>query len=399
MFKRRSLLRAGLAGTAALACPLPRYAWAETVDDRRLVLVILRGGLDGLAAVPAYGEPQFKQLRGNLALPQSELLDLDGYFGLHPSLARLHDLYRQRELTVFHGVASAYRERSHFDGQKLLENGTNHPLGASDGWLNRAVGEITRDRPDKSEYAMAFSQSIPLVLHGAHPVNSWSPSPLPDAGEDLIRRIADMYTEDLFLSAQLNSAVATREFAEAATDGDGMEPMRLRGGNAQLPALIKTAARFLANEDGPRIAVFESDGWDTHANQNGQLANLLAILDEAVAILKDESGAYWDKTVVLMVTEFGRTVAVNGTGGTDHGTAGVAFMAGGAVNGGKVVTDWRGLAGSDLYEGRDLYPSMDMRSIFKSVLHDYLRVPAAALESVIFPQSSGAASIPDLVRG
>jgi len=402
MISRRSLLKSSIAGSI-LAGPLGQLAYADTSNDARLVIMILRGGMDGLAAVPAYGEALYTQLRRNLALPPPRetdgVLDLDGYFGLHPALDHLHSLYKQKELIVFQSVASPYRERSHFDGQDLLENGTNRPAGANDGWLNRALVEITRTHTTSNEHAMAFAQSIPLILYGPHSVSSWSPSQLPEASADLIARIHDMYSNDEFLSSQLASAIAIREFAATTGNGDRMQANL--GRNNQLPLLVKMAGNFLSDLNGPRLAVFESNGWDTHANQGGAkgtLANRLSSLDEAIASLKARIGAAWSKTVVLVVTEFGRTVAVNGTNGTDHGTAGAAFMVGGAVAGGKVLADWRGLSKSSLYEGRDLYPTMDMRSIFKSVLHDHLQVSNSALESVIFPQSEVAVFLPDLVR-
>ncbi len=404
MINRRRFLQTGLTG-AMLANPISRFAWADTADDARLIIVILRGGMDGLASVPPYSDPSYSKLRGNLTIeaPRSTqgMFDLDGFFGLHPRLKHLYSMYEGGELIVTHGVATPYRERSHFDGQKLLENGTNHPLGAKDGWLNRAIPSISQAKLNRSEYAMALAQSIPLILYGEQPVGSWSPSPLPEVNEDLITRIAEMYSDDEFFLSRLNSAITTREFADDIA-GNIMVGTGGRGRNAQFTPIMKAAGRFLSSTDGPRVAVIDSNGWDTHANQgaiNGQLANRLTGLDEGVAALKKELGPVWSKTIITIVTEFGRTVAVNGTGGTDHGTAGVSFIAGGAVNGGKILADWRGLSKSALYENRDLFPTMDMRSIFKSILHDHLQVSTAMLNTSIFPQSDNAVYIPDLIRG
>ena len=398
MTNRREFMKlSGVAGLLSL--PAARLAFADITGDARYVLVILRGAMDGLAAVPPYGDNQYQKLRGTLALPspgvENGILDLNGFFGLHPSFKNLHAMYKNNEAVVFHGIASPYRDRSHFDGQKLLENGTNNPLGAEDGWLNRAIGTIPAQQKNS---AIAMAQKVPLILYGDHSVNSWSPAVLPEMEGSTLDRIMRMYQQDVFLSEQLETAIETREMAD---DMSMDENRRQRGGQALLKAYVEAAGKFLVDPDGPRIAVFESSGWDTHANQgnsNGQLANQFRSLDEGLQILKNALGSHWDNTVITIVTEFGRTAAVNGTNGTDHGTAGAAFVVGGAVNGGRLVTDWPGLAKNDLYEGRDLKPTTDMRSLFKSVLHDHLQVSNAALESTVFPDSGSAKFLPDLIR-
>ena len=384
--KRRQILKSTMALGAAFG--MPRLGFAAGTGDRRFVLMILRGGMDGLAAVPAWGDPDYRKLRGSLALnrpaEKKGLLDLDGFFGLHPSLVNLHGMYQQKELLITHAVASSYRERSHFDGQKQLENGTNSPLGARDGWLNRALKYMGNDH----HRAIALSQNVPLVLYGEDVINSWAPAALPQADEDTIRRIAAMYESDAFFHEQFTAALDTRAMA---ADLQGKGRMR-RGGRAMqdMDVYVKAAARFLRDENGPRIAVLESDGWDTHANQGtdrGQLANRFAQLDQGLVLLKKELGPAWKKTVVLVASEFGRTVAVNGSSGTDHGTAGVAFLLGGAVAGGRLDGDWPGLKRSQLYQGRDLAPTTDIRSLFKGVLHDHLEIASSAIEKSVFPDS------------
>lgn len=397
--QRRHFLRTGLslAAGASLTLLTPRAnrAFAATTEDARFVLVILRGGLDGLAAVPAYGEGRYPGLRGALALDGpgtvGGVLPLDGLFGLHPALASLHRMYGQGELAVAHAIASPYRERSHFDGQKVLEAGGTSPATSAGGWLNRALVAMTEAGAERE--AIALAEAVPLVLRGPATVSSWAPSRLPDSDEDTLARIRRIYeATDPELAERLTGALNARDLAGAA----GMNGSMRAGGQALTP-LTTAAARFLAAEDGPRIAVLEAGGWDTHANQgaaSGGLANRLGQLDAGLQSLRTELGPEWARTTVVVVTEFGRTAAVNGTRGTDHGTAGAAFVAGGAIDGGRVITDWPGLGERDLYEGRDLRPTLDLRALFKGVLHEQFGVGEAVLETGIFPDSKGVAPIP-----
>jgi uncharacterized protein (DUF1501 family) len=415
MVKRRTLLSCSL-GAAALA-HLPRLVLADHPGDARLVVVILRGALDGLAAVPAYGEPRYAALRGQLALasPGSSggALKLDGLFALHPSLTNLHALYGAGELAVLHAVATPYRDRSHFDGQMVLENGGT-AAGLRDGWLNRALGAFAAGKHDVAvgrgaapapaalppSLAVALADNVPLVLRGPESVTSWSPSRLPDAADDTLERVADLYANDPLLSSRLRDALAMRDMAGDSPQGGGAARGAGFRGDAQIGPLVSAAARFLKADDGPRIAVFEAGGWDTHANQGaeqGQLALRLGGLDGAVAALKRDLGAVWNDTALLIVTEFGRTVAANGTRGTDHGTGGCAFLAGGAAKGGRVIADWPGLGERDLLEGRDLEPTTDLRAVFKGVLRDHLGVSAGTLDTVVFPDSRAMAALDDLV--
>jgi len=383
---RRQFINAGT--TLTLFGPLANRAFAAATDDARFVLAILRGGLDGLAAVPAYGEGRYQSLRGALALasPGAEggVRKLDGLFGLHPALSNLHRLYTDGDLAVAHAVASPYRERSHFDGQKVLEAGGTSPSTSDGGWLNRALEALADESFGLG--AIALADTVPLVLRGPVTVSSWAPSRLPDTDDDTLARVREIYeATDPALANRLTEALNARDLAGAAGMENGM-----RGGGRQLAPTTAAAARFLAAADGPRIAVIEAGGWDTHANQGaaqGTLATRLTQLDAGLEALRTELGPVWDKTTVMVVTEFGRTVAVNGTRGTDHGTAGVAFVAGGAVAGGRVISDWPGLAERDLYEGRDLKPTLDLRALFKGVLGEQFGLSASALETRVFPGS------------
>lgn len=399
MVNRRDMLR--FAGAAAISSGIPGLTFARAESDARFVLVVLRGAADGLAVAAPYGDGNYRKLRGELALPapgdSDGLNKLDGLFGLHPSLPNIYKQYREDQALVFHAVASPYRERSHFDGQDMLENGAGQVGSLRDGWLNRALEPLGGALGN--EVAIAMAQNTPLVLRGNNSVTTWAPSQLPDAEESTLLRLQDLYASDEFFATRLAQALD----AQAIADGEaGMGQMRSRGNDAeQLRTMMQAAARFLTAEDGPRIAVLEAGGWDTHANQGtttGSLANRLESLDNGLLTLQSGLKEAWSKTIVAVVTEFGRTVAVNGTRGTDHGTASAAILLGGAVAGGRVVTDWPGLRGADLYQGRDLRPTTDLRSVFKAVLAEHLELPEAHLESVVFPNSRSAPPVQDIVR-
>ncbi len=419
---RRQLL-VGLPVTVALATrgfgPVA-VALAAAPTTRRLVVVILRGALDGLAAVAPYGDPDYRQQRGPLALaePGSEggVLDLGGHYGLHPALAPLYDWYRNGELAVIHAVAGPYRGRSHFDGQDRLEDGlavappAAPPVGdaGDSGWLNRALGALPLNRWfAQSRLGLAMGQTVPRVLRGAVPVGSWAPAALPEPSADLMQRLVQLYQGDPLLAPALDEGLRSQRFADAAlavapapVSPPGMVPTQPQGGG--FPGLAATLAQFLNPETGPRVAVMELGGWDTHAGQGtvtGRLAEALRPLASGLATLaRTLTPAVWRQTVVVVVTEFGRTVAANGTGGTDHGTGGCAFLVGGAVAGGRVITEWPGLARPALFEGRDLMPTLDLRAAIKGVLRDHLGVPAAAMDAVVFPDSAGAAPLSGLIR-
>ena len=400
MLDRREFIGAG--ASLSLLAPFASIADTNANPESRLVLVILRGGLDGLAAVPPYGDVRYQTLRAELALNApgrlDGVLDLDGYFGLNPALENMHGLYRDGELAVLHAVATPYRDRSHFDGQKVLEAGGATPAISASGWLNRALTALSNSGSGTN--AIALAPSVPLVLRGDHTVTSWAPSRLPDANEDTIARVRALYeATDPLLAERLIEALNAREIAgDMTAAGSGMNN---RGGRRQaLGPLAQAAGRFLRADDGPRIAVIDFGGWDTHANQGtalGPLAARLRALDNGLASLKAELGPTWATTSVLVVTEFGRTVAMNGTRGTDHGTAGCALLAGGAVNGGRIVTDWPGLAQNDLFEERDLRPTLDMRAVFKGLLAAQFGLTEAALETRVFPDSAAVAPLEGLV--
>jgi len=404
--RRRFVLSAGaLAASAAL----PTALFAKTGGSARLVVVILRGALDGLAAVPPHGDPDYARLHRELALAAPGAVDgelgLDDLFGLHPSLGFLHERYLGGELIVFHAAASPYRDRSHFDGQNVLENGLTQPLGTADGWLNRALASLpARPSGGDSERAVAISQNIPLLLRGEAPVLSKSPLASPDVDEDLLARLADLYSGDNWFSARLSEAVQTERLADRAPpveSPDANPGMARPAATDRIGGVARMAAALMRSDGGPEIAVIEASGWDTHANQGaakGALAQRLLGLDNALRSLAADLGALWPQTAVLVVTEFGRTAAMNGTRGTDHGTGGCAFLAGGAVRGGRVIADWPSLTARALLDNRDLRPTLDLRSVFKGVLDEHLHVDANTLATRVFPDSSSARSLRGLIR-
>ena len=373
MLNRRQLLGRGALGMALAAAP--RIAFAAWASDKRLVVIVLRGAMDGLSAVPAWGDPGFETARAGLAGDRAAALPLDATFALHPALAKLHARYQAKELVVFHAIASPYRDRSHFDGQNVLETGGTKPYGLPDGWLNRALSVA----PGSGDRGVALSPTMPLIARGKAPFTSWSPSLLPGPGADLVARIGRLYAGDTQLAAALAEAATANGAGNGAAIGAGLTP------------LMAAAARFLAEPNGPCAAVIDIAGWDTHANQNGAYSPLirnLKELDAGLETLATGLGARWADTAVVVMTEFGRTAAMNGTGGTDHGTGGAAFLLGGAVAGGRVIADWPGLSRAALLDGRDLRPTASLYAPLKAALTQHLGIPAGHVELAVFPDST-----------
>jgi len=421
-YSRRSFIGTSLfAGASTFMAS--RLALANASTDSRFVFVMLRGALDGLSAVPPVGDPEYSSLRGQIALAKSgegAALPLEGPFGLHPALKFLHESYAAKELAVLHAVASPYRERSHFDAQNVLESGDPRPHGSTSGWINRALTALPAGKA--REAGVALGANVPLAMRGPAEVASWSPTKIAALDEATLARITDLYARDPLLSQRLADALESDAIAnEAQTAADaesqdtamamtGTKPDSVverdakekRNYNARYAETARAAAGFLKRDDGPRVAMFDTTGWDTHANEGGaqgQLALRLRGLDAAMAALKETLGPVWRHTVVLVATEFGRTAAINGTRGTDHGTGAAAFLLGGAVAGGRVLADWPGLARASLLDSRDLKPTRDLRTVMKGVLRDHLDVPAAALDGQVFPDSAGVRPMNDLIRG
>lgn len=391
-FGRRAALL-GLA--AAFTLPRARVAFARAPGEARFAVVLLRGGLDGLFAVQPYAEAALRELRGPLALPEpgqeGGLLDLGGRFGLHPRMPNLHAMYAANEALILHAVAGNWRTRSHFDAQDLLESGADQRLAS--GWLNRALAAFP-DRPGARHAGLAVGTDMPLLMRGPTPVGNYAPRGGGMPAPDLLARVAELNAADPVTGPAMAEALAARGFATSTLGAQGMA--RPQPGGA-FRALALTAGRLMSEANGPRVAAFELTGWDTHAQQVNRLNGPLAQLDEGLGALKEALGEHWRRTAVLVVTEFGRTVRVNGTAGTDHGTGGVAFVLGGAVTGGRVGGDWPGLGSGALFQDRDLAPTTDLRSVAKGLLRDHLRLSAQAVARA-FPGSEAADPLGGLVR-
>jgi len=396
MTTRRHLLRAALAaGTLAPWATLSLGADAPAGNGKRFVFVILRGGMDGLSAAPVTGDPAFAEARGALGQFSVPPLPLQGPFALHPLLPQLHAMYGRGEAAVLHAVGLPYRERSHFDAQQVLESGGTRPHELTTGWLGRALAGAAGGAPLR---AVALETAVPLVLRGPTAVDTWAPSVLPEPTADLVARLSTLYRNDPALAQALARARGLREdpemsgLAGMASGAGGMTGGG--GGRGQAVALARKAAEFL--QKGAQVAVLDLGGWDSHANQaapQGAMSNNLRTLDATLAALREgltapEAGGAWARTVVLVATEFGREVAMNGTQGTDHGSGGVAFVLGGAVRGGRVLADWPGLARHERHEGRDLRVTTDLRAALRPLLADHLGVSRVALDKSVLPGSA-----------
>jgi uncharacterized protein (DUF1501 family) len=408
---RRSALL-GLSATVA-AGPV-KLALANAATDRRFIVVLLRGALDGLAAVVPYGDRNLRAIRADLVPPEpgrgigqkqgDALLDLGGFFGLHPALTGLHTMYQAGELLPVHAIAGPYRTRSHFEAQDLMQTGTVEPRRGNrtgdpapdafitSGWLNRALLEL----PGGVDRGLAVGQGTPLLLRGKAAVGSYAPAGFATPSPDLYQRIAALNAPDPLLGPAIADGLREQHFDEETLAADGEPEQALHSGYG-FPALAAAAGKLLAAPAGPRIAAFQLEGWDTHGNQVLLLRAPLAMLDAGLVALKTALGPAWTQTAVLVITEFGRTARANGTRGTDHGTATVAFLAGRAVAGGRVRATWPGLGAGRLFQDRDLAPTADVRSLAKGALAAQFGLSPAALAR-IFPASAAAEPMTGLLR-
>jgi uncharacterized protein (DUF1501 family) len=402
---RRELLLAS--GTLFAWAHMPKLAYAEGRDPRFLA-VILRGALDGLATVAPVGDPDWAGLRGEEALTlggKTPALKLDDFFALNPAMPNLHRMFQAGEAIVVHACATPYRERSHFDGQDLLESGLPKAGPSDTGWLNRALSGLQAGgRIDpKGGRIFAVGPVTPLVARGPAPVLSWSPQRIMPASDDTVARLLDLYRQsDTKLASVLEDNSKLTAIEQSGDMGMAHKPGG--PGPAQVRAYFSdaagNAAKFLAQPDGPRVGALALDGWDTHFNEGiaqGRLSQLLGSLDNALAAIKTNMGPAWRETVVALATEFGRTAHINGTDGTDHGTATVALLVGGALKGGRVIADWPGLKPAALYQNRDLAPTTDLRAVLKGVLKDHLRADDRTLAQNVFPGSDSVKPMAGLV--
>jgi len=397
--------RTTLLGLSALATAgRVKFAMADAPGAQRLVVILLRGALDGMSAIVPYGDPNLAPLRPKLIPPAvgqpGGMYDLGGFYGLHPALSNVYAMYQAGEALPIHAVAGPYRTRSHFEAQDLLQLGAPaDETSITSGWLNRVLAELPARPPQASLAGLAVGIGTPLLLQGPVQVGSYATDSFAIPPPDLYARIAALNAGDPLTGPAIAEGLREMSFdANIMSDDTAAAPGDLpaKGGNS-FPSLASKAGALLAAAQGPRIAVFQLEGWDTHGNQVGGLKPPLTGLDQGILNLKTALGPAWNDTVVLVVTEFGRTAAMNGTNGTDHGTATMAFVLGGNVAGGKVRATWPGLSGSQLFENRDLAPTLDVRAVAKGVLAAHLDLSDDALARV-FPGSGDASPLQGLLR-
>ena len=381
--RRGFLIRGGALGCSLAASPLlTPVTLAAAPWETRLVVIILRGAMDGLDVVQPYGDPDMASLRRTLGTGEAAgAHDLDGFYALHPGLADLMPLWRAGQLGFAHAVSTPYRDkRSHFDGQDLLEAGTGPdmaPGAVRDGWLNRMLQAVPGVR---AETAFAIGLGEMPVLSGSAPFSVWSPESrlgLSPATEALMGRVV---AGDPLFGDAFGSAIEIA--ASLDSDGVGGAASAGQGGRAHQKVAEFAASRLRAET---RVAAFSLNGWDTHARQAGGLGRALRVLSETILSLQSGLGPVWDRTAVLAMTEFGRTAHENGSLGTDHGTGGAMLMTGGAVRGGQVLGDWPGLAHGDLYAGRDLMPTADVRAYAAAAMQGLFGLNRDVLEGAVFP--------------
>ena len=380
---------------AGLSLPfLARVAEAAVPAGKKLVVIVCRGGMDGLSVAPPVGDPDYRALRGALALGDTAL-KLDGMFGLHPSLPAIHKLALAGQMRIAPAVATPDRARSHFEAQDVLETGAAGVYATTSGWLNRAVSAMGKVE------ALSVGPTAPLILRGPAAAGSWSPGRSVDAEGRLPTLLQDLYRDDPLLGPALARGLQTetlaRDTGASVASGQGMQGGRAGPGREAARAMGEALAGFLRAPGGPQVAAVSLDGFDTHANQAGLLGVRLSSLDALVDGLHGGLGPVWKDAVVLAVTEFGRTARVNGTGGTDHGTASTALLLGGALKLGGIVGDWPTLKREALFEERDVYPALDLRALEKGLLADHLGVERRALDTLVFPESAGVRPLTGLV--
>jgi uncharacterized protein (DUF1501 family) len=435
---RRSLL-AQAAGLGVSVSFLGGSAFAAAdgaMARRKMVVVICRGGMDGLSVSPPVGDPDYAALRGAVAVAPDQALKLDGTFGLHPALESVHALARKGQARIAPAIASPDRARSHFEAQDVLETGAAEVYGVNTGWLNRTLEVMG---PSKVE-GLSVGATAPLILRGKVQAASWSPGKGVNETARLPTLLQDLYKADPLMGPAFARGLETEAMAQQAmtalnpspvpvsTDATAMAPKAMwrnavntstvtpqvmappavapdkaaaianqRQGREAARKLGSTLAGFMIQQGGPRIAAISLDGWDTHAGQVGQLNTRLSYLDAVLDGLNTGLGEEWSNTVVVAATEFGRTARVNGTGGTDHGTGSTALVLGGGLKAGGIIGDWPTLKQDALFENRDVRPTLDMRGLFKGVLAEHMGVDRAALETKVFPDSADAKAVTGLV--
>ena len=373
--KRRQFVKMLGASASLVVMQSPVLAAINKANKKpaKIVWLILRGAMDSLHTIVPVKDPDYASLRPKLSNAfNEELLPLNSNFSLHPALKHMHSLYKNKQMMPIIAVGSGYPKRSHFDGQDYLESGLA-TMDHDTGWLGRAIN-LLQVQPNST--ALAVANSVPISLRETEKVRTWYPSNLKDADENIYESLMNLYQEDELLSARLSEGLNTQEMA-----GNNKTKKR-----AKFVDLAASCGKLLASDNGTDCAMLEVGGWDTHNNQAFRLARQLSDLDKGIAALQQELGDYWQNTVVMIATEFGRTAKENGTGGTDHGTGGAMFMLGGAIAGGKVLGQWPGLKHEQLFKGRDLMPTTSTFSWIATLLQQHWKLSNSDIAKV-FPDS------------
>lgn len=394
LMSRRAML--GVSAALFSSAFLPNFASGATNADARFLVVVLRGGMDGIGMVVPTTDSAYEAARQQLAIPAASTLTLNTDFGLHPALAGVHAMYQAGDAAFVPAVGIPLQNRSHFECQDNLENGLPNNTVNQTGWLNRLLGSLPAGDPIRVARGLEIGEA-PLILSGPEPVLGWSPTWFNKGTPENIARLEAVYTQ---MDSQLWNSLSNGLEADALALAEG-------AGQDNVSVLRKGfigAARLLRAATGPRIAVLSVGGWDTHSDQAdsdplvGQMADRMADLDQAIGDLKNELGAAWENTVAICVTEFGRTIDTNGSSGTDHGIGTSNIIVGGAVAGNQMIGDWPTLAPAARLEDA-LYPATDLRAVFKSILNQHIGVPSDILDTIVFPGSAGISLPAKLISG
>ncbi len=374
---RRQFLQIASSSLAMLSFPEGRALASQVGNasgNKKVIWLLLRGGLDSLHTIIPTFDEAYKTLRPNLSKSLSNnlshpLLPLDKGFALHPALKSLHRWYKGKQLLPIVAVSSGYQQRSHFDAQDYLESGLMH-ADPDTGWLGRAI-EI------KLKKALAISRSTPISLRDSNNVNTWYPTNLKNADLDIYQGLNKLYQADPLLLDTLQSGMRVRGLV-----GNKSNEKQKRQG--KFIDLAKACGKLINADPDLSCAMLELGGWDTHNNQEKRLNTKLSELDAGISALREELGTEWGNTVVIIATEFGRTAKENGTKGTDHGTASALLLTGGAISGGKVLGQWPGLQPDELHQGRDLKPTSNSFAWIASILKQHWQFSDADI-SKVFP--------------
>ena len=405
--KRRKLLTAASLATAGMLIPVGLNSWVaqgitRSTSSKRLVVVFLRGAIDGLNVIIPHQEADYYQTRPTIAIPYPQenngAIDLDGFFGLHPQLSDLMSLWKQGSLAFIHSSGSPVSERSHFQAQDYMENGTPGITKTTDGWMNRLLAELPQGRPAQ---ALNVGITTPYILRGKMQIASLKPgrnsaAPTPTDRPLINEAFSNLYSGQDALSKAYQDG---RKAREAILTELSQEMISASRGASNINAFVDDAAevaRLMVGNTQTQLAFMEVGGWDTHINQNNILKRLLPSLGQGIATLAKGLGDIYSDTVIVVMSEFGRTVKENGNRGTDHGHGNVMWLLGGAIRGGKVYGEWRGLNKEALHQNRDLPITTDFREVFSLILQEHLSISNDGLNRV-FPNYQFARNIDFLV--